>query len=543
VQSKSLRARPSGCLEKTKTRVAFENEEIFATRKARLAALRNADKRVASSFFAESGSTALPLYGKSTVAIFTGTYAFLKPLVVLNVVGLTADLLGDDSPNLSRLARRGGLRPLVTVSPAVTCSVQATILTGTLPRDHGAVANGWFYRDLSEVALWRQSNRLISGEPVWEAARRRDPQFTCANMFWWFNMYSTADYGVTPRPMYLADGRKIPDCYSAPLALRDELTQRLGQFPLFKFWGPATDITSTQWIANASSHIIKTRRPTLTLVYLPHLDYNLQRVGPGDPLVRRDVAEVDAVCGELIDDAERDGAEVIVLSEYGITAASRPIHINRALRQAGTIAVRVERGLEQLDAGGSAAFAVADHQFAHVYVADPARIAEIKLLIEKLPGVERVLDADSKAEFGLDHPRSGELIAIARADSWFTYYFWLDDARAPDYARTVDIHRKPGYDPVELFLDPKIRFPKVSVGRRLAQKALGFRTLMDVIPLDASLVRGSHGRITDDPAAGPLCISSNPALLPAGPIPATEMKELMLQHLFAGDRATVGSVT
>jgi predicted AlkP superfamily pyrophosphatase or phosphodiesterase len=467
----------------------------------------------------------------------------LKPLVVLNVVGLTADLLGDATPNLNRLARQGDLRPLVTVSPAVTCSVQATLLTGTLPSEHGAVANGWYYRDLAEVALWRQSNHLISGEPVWEAARRRDPRFTCANMFWWFNMYSTADIGVTPRPMYLADGRKIPDCYAAPQALRDELVERLGPFPLFKFWGPATDITSTQWIARAASHVRTTRRPTLTLVYLPHLDYNLQRVGPGHPSIARDLAEVDAVCGELIAQAESDGADTIVLSEYGITPVNRPIHINRALREAGTIAVRVERGLEQFDAGASSAFAVADHQFAHVYVADPARIPEIKALVEALPGVERVLDAATKADYGLDHPRSGELVAVARPDSWFTYYYWLDDARAPDYARTVDIHRKPGYDPVELFVNPAIRFPKVSIGGRLARKALGFRTLMDVIPLDATLVKGSHGRVTDDPNAGPLCLSSNPALLPEGPIHATAMKALMLDHIFADERTAVGSAS
>jgi predicted AlkP superfamily pyrophosphatase or phosphodiesterase len=464
----------------------------------------------------------------------------VKPLVVLNVVGLASNLLGSATPNLKRLAQQGGVRPLVTVSPAVTCSVQSTMLTGTLPRDHGIVANGWFYRDISEVALWRQSNRLVSGETVWDAARHRNPDFTCANMFWWFNMYSSADIGVTPRPMYAADGRKIPDCYAAPSALRDELTERFGAFPLFRFWGPATDIAATQWIVNATNYVRQTRRPTLTLVYLPHLDYNLQRVGPLHPSIARDLAEVDAACGELIEQAERDGADVIVLSEYGITTVQRPVHINRALRQAGLIAVRVEVGREQLDPGASQAFAVADHQFAHVYVADSAREREIKALLEALPGVERVLDARTKPEFGLDHPRSGELVAIARADSWFTYYFWLEDERAPDYARTVDIHRKPGYDPVELFLDPKLRFPKLSVARRLLKKAMGFRTLMDVIPLDATLVRGSHGRITDDPADGPLCISSNPALLPEGSLHAVDMKRLMLQHLFSDEPVVAG---
>jgi predicted AlkP superfamily pyrophosphatase or phosphodiesterase len=347
-------------------------------------------------------------------------------------------------------------------------------------------------------------------------------------------MASSADIGVTPRPMYPADGRKIPDCYASPPGLREELTKLLGRFPLFQFWGPATDIASSRWIARSALHVRATRKPTLTLVYLPHLDYNLQRIGPDDPRIARDLEEIDGVCGEVIDAAEGDGARVIVLSEYGITPVSRPIHVNRALREAGLIEVREELGRELLDPPQCRAFAVADHQIAHVYVEDPARVPEIKALIEGLPGVERVLDGEGKREVGLDHPRSGELVAVARADSWFTYYYWLDDARCPDFARTVEIHRKPGYDPVELFLDPAIRSPKLAVGWRLAKRALGFRTLMDVIPLDATLVRGSHGRPTDDPRDGPVFITSDPDLAPRAPVHATEVKRLVLDHVFGG---------
>lgn len=456
----------------------------------------------------------------------------MRPTLVLDVVGLTPALLGPRTPNLQRLAARGGCRTLGTVTPAVTCTVQSSFLTGLLPRDHGIVANGWYFRDLSEIWFWRQSNRLVAGERLWEAGKRRDPAFTCANLFWWYNMATTADIGVTPRPMYPADGRKLPDCYAYPAGLREELTKLLGPFPLFRFWGPATDIASSAWIARCAQHVRETRRPTLTLVYLPHLDYNLQRLGPDHPAIGRDLAEIDAVCGELIEAAERDGCRILVLSEYGITPVSRPVHVNRALRAAGYIAVREELGRELLDPNLSRAFAVADHQVAHVYVADPAAIPEIKALVATLPGVERVLDAATKPEFGLDHPRSGELVAIAAADAWFTYYYWLDDARCPDFARTVEIHRKPGYDPVELFLDPDLRWPKLAVGWRLAKSRLGFRTLMDVIPLDASLVKGSHGRITDDPRDGPLLISSDPDLLPDRPIAATEVKDLILRHVF-----------
>ena len=408
--------------------------------------------------------------------------------------------------------------------------MQATAPPGS-SRDHGIVANGWYFHDLAEVWLWRQSNRLVAGEKVWDAARRRDPAFTCAKLFWWYNMHSTATWSVTPRPMYPADGRKIPDVYTQPAELRDELNARLGQFPLFKFWGPATDLTSSRWIADCARHVYETKRPTLTLVYLPHLDYNLQRLGPGHPIAG-DLRAVDALCGELIAAARRDGTRIVVLSEYGITPVNGAIHVNRVLREAGLIQIRTELGLELLDAGASEAFAVADHQVAHVYVRRPEQVQEVQRLLEGLPGVESVLGEEGKRAAGLDHPRSGELVLVARPDRWFTYYYWLDDARAPDFARTVDIHRKPGYDPVELFLDPALRVPQASVGWRLAKKALGFRYLMDVIPLDAGLVKGSHGRPTDDLAAGPVIISSERELLPGGPVDATAAKALLLDHVF-----------
>ena len=456
----------------------------------------------------------------------------MHPTVVINVVGLTQRMIGPDTPVLQRLAAVGATREIGSVVPAVTCPVQTTYLTGLLPRDHGIVGNGWYFRDLSEVMFWRQSNRLVAGERLWEAAKRRDPTFTCANMFWWYNMYATADIGVTPRPLYPADGRKIPDCYTTPRDLRDELTARFGRFPLFSFWGPATSIAASEWITRSALHIRRERKPRLTLIYIPHLDYVLQRDGPGTRQLAHDLRKVDALCGEIIDDARRDDARVVVLSEYGVTPVNRAIHINRALHNAGLLAVREELGREQLDAGASAAFAVADHQIAHVYVAAKERVSEVKALVAGLAGVERVLDETTKTEFGLDHPRSGELIALASADSWFTYYYWMDDERAPDYARTVDIHRKPGYDPVELFLDPSMPLAKLSIAWRLAKRFLGFRTLMDVIPLDATLVKGSHGRPPDDPTDGPVLISSDRDLLPQGSVAATKIKDVILGHVF-----------
>ena len=455
----------------------------------------------------------------------------MTPTLVLNVVGLTPGLL-EHAPNLQGLAREGAVRPLTTVLPAVTTTVQSTMLTGSLPRDHGIVANGWYFRDLSEVWLWRQSNRLVHGEKVWEAAKRRDPAFTCAQLFWWYNMYASVDIAVTPRPMYLADGRKLPDIHTHPAGLRDELQGALGTFPLFQFWGPGAGIASSAWIANSSLHVMKQHRPTLTLVYLPHLDYDLQRLGPNHPDIPAQVAAVDALCAPLIEEARRQGAHVVVLSEYGITEVSRPVHINRALREAGWLKVRLEQGREQLDAGASDAFAVADHQLAHVYVARPELLPEVAACLAALPGVERVLDDAGKQAAGLNHARAGELVVVAQADSWFTYYHFLDDALAPDFARTVDIHRKPGYDPVELLIDPKIAFPRLAVASRLARKAMGMRYLMDVIGLDATVIKGSHGRPTDRPEDGPLFLTTAPGLIADGPVPATAVKQVLLDHVF-----------
>ena len=459
-----------------------------------------------------------------------------RTLVIL-VVGLAPHLVGPHTPNLAKLAARGGMRPLNTVTPAVTCSVQSTLLTGLPPSEHGAVANGWYFRDLAEVLLWRQPNQLVHGEKIWDAGKLRDPEFPCAKMFWWYNMYSTADWSATPRPMYPADGRKIPDHYAFPPALHDELDAKLGQFPLFKFWGPMADITSSDWIAKSTLHIMETRNPTLTLTYLPHLDYNLQRLGPDldHPRLQKDLREIDDLCGELIAHADSTGQRVIVVSEYGITKATDAVHINRALREAGLISVRPEEfGREILDAGASEAFAMADHQIAHIYVKNPDRVAEVAELVASLDGVEHVWGKDGKRANGLDHPRSGELVAISEADRWFSYYYWLDDALAPDFARMVDIHRKPGYDPVELFVDPEIRFPKLAAGWKLAKRKLGQRQLLDIISLkDTQLVKGTHGRITDDPSFGPLVISSEADFLPEGAIDATDFKALVLEHVFS----------
>jgi predicted AlkP superfamily pyrophosphatase or phosphodiesterase len=467
---------------------------------------------------------------RSLLSVHKVSFAMQKT-VVLNVVGLTSALLGKYTPRLSQWASKGKQTAINPVLPAVTCSVQTTYLTGRYPSEHGIVGNGWYFRDDCEVKFWRQSNKLVQAPKVWDMARSLDPNFTCANLFWWYNMYSTADIEVTPRPMYPADGRKLPDIYTTPAELRPQLQADLGQFPLFKFWGPATSIESSQWIANSAKWVEQRHSPTLTLVYLPHLDYCCQKVGNDPEAIAKDLQEIDTVCGDLIDFYEARGAQVIVLSEYGITNVSQPVHLNRVLREAGLLAVREELGRELLDAGASQAFAVADHQLAHIYVNDPEVLTKVKALLEKVDGVAQVLDDAGKQEYHLDHPRSGELVAIAQPEAWFTYYYWLDDSRAPDFARTVDIHRKPGYDPVEMVIDPQIKLPRLKLATTLLKKKLGFRTLMEVTPLDASLIKGSHGILPPTTADAPLLITRQSELVKGDRIEAPEVCEIILNHL------------
>ena len=428
----------------------------------------------------------------------------MNKTVVIDIVGLSSSLIGEHTPFLKKYCESKTVSTVVPMLPAVTTSVQSTYVTGKLPSAHGIVGNGWYDRIDCEVKFWKQSNKLVLSEKIWERAKAQDPGFTFSNMFWWYNMYSTADYAVTPRPNYLADGRKLPDCYSSPAELRDELQRELGQFPLFQFWGPGANIRSTQWIADASVYTDKKYDPTLTLIYLPHLDYCLQKFGQDFSRIKKDLAEIDKVVSDLVDHYSKRKARIILLSEYGITNVSNPVSLNRVLRAEGLLQVRVERGLELLDAGASRAFAVADHQVAHIYVNDPSVMAKVRTILAKVPGVELILDRAGQRQYGIDHERSGDLVVMADERSWFTYYFWLDDARAPDYARVVDIHKKPGYDPVEMFMTSKMR-----AAYKLLRKKTGFRYVMDVIPLDATLVKGSHGRIGTAKEFRPVLIADN----------------------------------
>lgn len=449
-------------------------------------------------------------------------------VLLLDVVGLTAKAL-TKMPRLQALANTGASMPIRTVLPAVTCSVQSTILTGRMPAEHGIVGNGWYFRDLGEVLLWRQHNALVQGPKVWDVARERNGSFSVANICWWYAMGMDVDLTITPRPIYHADGRKSPDCYTRPPALHDELTAELGPFPLFQYWGAGASIASTTWIAEATKRTIRQHGHDLVMAYLPHLDYDLQRFGPDSPQADAAAAELDVVIGELIDVAAEHAMTVLAVSEYGISDANRPVDINRLLRRAGLLEVYNSGGHELLDPWTSRAFAVADHQVAHVYVRDAADRVRVAAMLAELPGVDEVLDRDAQQRYGLHHERSGDLVVVAEPGAWFTYYYWLDNAIAPDFARGVDIHRKPGYDPAELFLDPADKLVKAKAGLNLLKKKVGLRYTMNVVPLDPTWVRGTHGRLPEA-ADSPMLISSNPDLpgLDAEVMPATGVHDLIL---------------
>ncbi len=434
--------------------------------------------------------------------------------VVLNVVGLSArDLESGEMPRIAQFARRGSSAKISPAFPAVTCTAQSDYLTGERPAVHGIVGNGWYNRALSEVHFWKQSNRLVHAPKVWDKLHNRSNKLRIANLFWWYNMGTQADISVTPRPNYLADGGKVFDIATYPYEIKNSLKAELGEFPFKNFWGPAAGLASSQWIAQAAQWIERNQKPDLNLVYLPHLDYDLQRFGPRSSQASQARAEIDNLVGGLIEFFEKRGIDVMIVSEYAITEVNQVVPLNRILRKHGLLRIKDELGTEILDTFNSQAFAVVDHQVAHIIVQDSSKLDEVRKILEGVDGVEKVLDQADQKKLGINHERSGDFIVVAKKNAWFSYYWWLDDELAPDFARTVDIHRKPGYDPAELLIDAAIKFPLVNAAWFLLKKRLGLRALLKLTPLSGEQIKGSHGRIPDDPLDWPVIISSQPAAL------------------------------
>ncbi|GAA5222237.1 alkaline phosphatase family protein [Membranihabitans marinus] len=428
--------------------------------------------------------------------------------VVINIVGLSKSIIGQHTPFIKQYIDQHHITNIKPVFPAVTTVAQSTYLTKSWPSDHGIVGNGWYDKIDSEIKFWKQSNPLVQGKKIWDKAKEVNPDFTCSKMFWWYNMYSTADYSATPRPQYHADGVKQPDCYTHPSDLRDELQSKFGTFPLFHFWGPKTSIKASEWILDASLYVDKKYDPKLTLIYLPHLDYGLQKYGPHSQKIEKDLKEIDDLVSKAVSYYEKQGCRIILLSEYGINPVNHPIHINRILRSHGWLQTRVENKRELLDPGGSKAFAVADHQVAHIYINDDSIKSDLIKKLESIQEIQHVIYGPEKEKFKINHKRSGDIVLQAQSNAWFTYYYWEDENKAPDFAHSVDIHKKPGYDPVELFLDPKNPFITLKAIYKVARKKLGFRYRMNIIPTDAELIKGSHGSIGVENIYHPVIISS-----------------------------------
>jgi predicted AlkP superfamily pyrophosphatase or phosphodiesterase len=455
----------------------------------------------------------------------------MQPLVLIDTVALTTRHL-PLAPRLHALAKAGWSLPIQETLPAVTCTAQATMLTGQTPARHGIVGNGWLFRDTMEIRFWQQSNRLIQAEPVYATARalaaKRGRPFRCAKLFWWFNQGAPVDISVTPKPHYGADGNKAFDILSTPPMWAERLKKTLGPFPFAAFWGPMAGLASTEWIAQCAAEIVRSEAPDLTLVYLPHLDYDTQRLGPDACDWPKLVGELDRACEPLLDAAKAKSARVWITNEYAHLQVDRPVLVNRALRHAGLLATRPGPFGEMLDTFASQAFAVCDHQIAHVYVNDHCDPPKVREVLAGLAGVQTIYHGSERADIGLDHARAGDFVALSKSNAWFAYPYWLEDDSAPDYARTVDIHRKPGYDPCELFFDPRLFWPKGRTLRRLLQKKLGLRTLFDIVPLDPGLVRGSHGLQAATSEDRPVFIGDGP--MPGEVLPHTGICDLLLKE-------------
>ena len=425
----------------------------------------------------------------------------MKPLIILNCVGLTPRHIGPATPRLADIAAKGALFPLQTTIPAVTTSAQTTMLTGVDPTRHGIVGNGWYFRDLNEILFWRQSERLVEAPFLWSGTGLK-----VLKHFWWYAMNTSTSWTVTPRPVYHHDGSKSPDFYAAPSELKELIARKHHTFPLFNFWGPTANGASTRWIAESFVTAFNETRPDLALCYLPHLDYDLQRFGPTGPHLAGNLAELDRYVGIILDGIDIEKYNLLVVSEYGITAVDRACYPNRALREAGLLQVSSNAAGELIDTGTSRAFAVCDHQLAHVYVKEADDVAKALECLRSLPGVRSAHIGGERAQLGLDHPRSGEIVLLSETRSWFAFDYWLEHSRRPDFAQAVEIHKKPGYDPRELFFDPSGgRFRAL---KALLQKKFGMRYILDPCPLDDTLVRGSHGLPAPDPLDGALLISS-----------------------------------
>ncbi|HEU5487607.1 MAG TPA: nucleotide pyrophosphatase/phosphodiesterase family protein [Candidatus Nitrosotalea sp.] len=415
-----------------------------------------------------------------------------KNIIVINVVGLEHKHLNSDlTPNISALAEKGESAKMEPVFPSVTCTVQASILSGRYPNEHGIIANGLYDRSSHSVSFWEQPSALVQKERVWDTLKNKSPSVKTAVLFWQNTMFVNSDIVITPRPLHMGDGSMIQWCYSKPVGYYEEASRTIGEFNLATYWGPMASHRSSEWIGKAAEYTLEKSRPNLMFVYIPHVDYSAQRFGPNSNQARDDLKKADSIVGDIVEKTSKlgtsDETEFMVISEYAFNDVSGAVPLNLKLREAGLLDIRTIGGKEYIDFELSRAFAMVDHQVAHIYIKDGFADKTQKVL-EDLQEVEKVLTKKEQKGLKIDNERSGELIAISTKDKWFSYYWWDETQKAPPFAGTVDIHRKPGYDPLELFYDRE----------------------KNSIPFDTNMIKGSHGRPANlDTGEGLSCYVSN----------------------------------
>ena len=412
-----------------------------------------------------------------------------KNTIVIDIVGLERNHISENlTPNIFDISQAGESRDIETVFPAVTCTVQTSILSGTYPEIHGIISNGLYDRQHHSVSFWEQSSGLVQADRIWDTAKLHGNQSKTAVLFWQNTMYSNADIVLTPRPLHMEDNL-IMWCYSKPPGFYEKLFEKIGKFDLTSYWGPLASGKSSAWIEQATEYVLENERPNFLFTYIPHLDYSMQKNGTSYTNLKNDLKFVDDLVGRLKLKASEIGiledTQFIIFSEYAFTDVTTDIPLNTILRENGLVAVRDIEGVEYLDLEYSKAFAMADHQVAHIYIKDNYTNT-VKKILEGLKGVDLILDNEGKQRLRINHPRSGDLIAVSNKCSWFSYYWWFDQSKAPSFAKKVDIHRKPGYDPVELFFDPTTKS----------------------IPMNGKLVKGSHGRLPSDRESNPVYVSN-----------------------------------
>jgi predicted AlkP superfamily pyrophosphatase or phosphodiesterase len=412
-----------------------------------------------------------------------------KHIIVIDIVGLERKHISENlTPNIFNISQTGETRNIETIFPAVTCTVQSSLLSGSYPEIHGIISNGLYNRQDYAVSFWEQSSNLVQADRIWDTVKIRSTGSKTAVLFWQNTMYSNADIVLTPRPLHMED-RIIMWCYSKPPGFYEKLLQKIGKFDLSWYWGPLASKKSSEWIELATEFVLENEMPNFLFTYIPHLDYAFQRNGTSYNNIKDDLTFVDDLVGRLVKKATDIGiiedTQFIIFSEYGFTDVNSDISLNTIFRENELISVREIEEVEYLDLEYSKAFAMVDHQVAHIYVKENYANS-VKKILEGIKGVDLILDSESKQHLRINHPRSGDLIAVSNADKWFSYYWWFDPSKSPSFAKKVDIHRKPGYDPVELFFDPSTKS----------------------IPLDGKLVKGSHGRLPLEGEAKPVYVSN-----------------------------------